>query len=268
MSLLGFQRALSDLAASPDLVRAVRAGAEDALAAYDLTPLEQRRVASAASQRGIIINCRMHRSNRSSSILSLLRGTTFLLGQELRDTFDRFWADYPTPDFTTRREIRRFAGWLLAEVEAGRIDSPYLAEMVQWELARYELRMMAPKRTLARVAEDAERFPDGPLALHPLVRVAAFRHDPPSVVQRAANRESLPWSDVPTGEFYVLLDAREGFEVGPLDVETGRVLYAIQQGAPVPDDERDELLELQLLVRTAPADVGEAAAEPALAEVA
>jgi hypothetical protein len=107
MSLLGFQRAMADLAASPDLCRAARADAQAALAGYDLTPLEHRRVASAAAQRGMIINCRLHRSNRSSTILTLLRGTVHLLGKELRATMDRFWAAYPTPDFTTRREIRR-----------------------------------------------------------------------------------------------------------------------------------------------------------------
>ncbi|HEU4561414.1 MAG TPA: hypothetical protein VFS20_26410 [Longimicrobium sp.] len=272
MSLLGFQRAMSDLAASPDLVRAVRADAQSALAGYELTPLEHRRVASAAAQRGMVINCRLHRSNRSSSILSLLRGTVFVLEKEMRGILDRFWADHPTPDFTTRREIRRFAGWLLDEVKAGRIESPYLAEIVGWDLAQYELMMMARRRTLARVAEDAERFPDGPLALHPLVRVAAFEHDPPTILQRAANRVPLPWTDLPTGEFYVLLDNREGWEVSSLDLETGRVLYAIQQGAPVPDDERDELLELELVVRTAPADASdtsaEVPAEPALAGAA
>ena len=263
---------MADLAASYDLCRAVCGDADAALAGYDLTPVEHRWVASAAGQRGIIVNCRMHRTNRSSTILTLLRGTVFLLGKELRGTLDRFWADFPTPDFTTRREIRRFAGWLLGEVEAGRIDSPYLAEVVRCELALYELGMMAPRRTLARVAHDAERWPDGPLALHPLVRVAAFRHDPAVILQRAFGRQPLPWTDVPTGEWYLLLDARESREMITLDVETGRTLLAIQQGGAVPSDRRDELLAEGVLVRTPPADASAdtsaPAAEPALAGAA
>lgn len=268
MSLLGFQRALSDLAASPDFTRAVRADAESALAGYDLTPLEHRRVASAAGQRGMIINCRLHRSNRSSSTLTLLPGTVFLLGPALRDTFDRFWADYPTPDFTTRREVRRFGAWLLAQVEAGRVDSPFVADVLRWELAQYELRMVGPKRTRERLAHDAERWPDGPLALHPLVRVTTFRHDPAVILQRAVRRQPLPWDDVDTGEWYLLLDARDGREVVPLDLETGRALYAFQQGGPLPGEHRDEWLEEGLLVRTAPADASEPAGEPAPAESA
>jgi hypothetical protein len=267
MSLLGFQRAMADLAASPELCRRVRADAEPALAGYDLTPLEQRRVASVAAQRGMVINCRMHRSNRISSILTLLRGTVFLLGKQLRDTADRFWAEYPTPDFTTRREIRRFTTWLMDEVEAGRIDSPYLAELVQWELAHYELGMIAPRRTLARLAADAERWPDGPLALHPLVRVTVFRHDPAVLLQRADRREPLPWSDIATGEWHLLIDGREGREVIPLDNETGRLLHAIQLGAPVPAEEAAELLADELVVRTPPADAIEAR-EAAEAEMA
>lgn len=267
MSLLGFQRAMADLAASPELCRRVRADAGPALAGYDLTPLEHRRVASVAGQRGMVINCRMHRSNRISTILTLLRGTVFLLGKQLRDTADRFWAQYPTPDFTTRREIRRFATWLVAEVAAGRIDSPYLAELVQWELAQYELGMMPRKRTLARLAADAQRWPDGPLALHPLVRVAVFQHDPAVLLQRAARREPLPWDDVAEGEWHLLLDAREGHDVVPLDNETGRLLHAIQHGAPVPDEEAAELLADGLVARTAPADAA-AAREAAEAEMA
>jgi len=267
MSLLGFQRAMADLAASPELCRRVRADAEPALAGYDLTPLEHRRVASVAAQRGMVINCRMHRSNRISSILTLLRGTVFLLGSQLRETADRFWAQYPTPDFTTRREIRRFATWLVAEVEAGRIDSPYLAELVQWELAHYELGLMARKRTLARLADDAQRWPDGPLALHPLVRVAVFQHDPAVLLQRAFRRDPLPWSDISEGEWYLLLDVREGHDVIALDDDTGRLLHAIQLGAPVPAEEAAELLADELVVRTAPA-ADAAAREAAEAEMA
>jgi hypothetical protein len=130
---------------------------------------------------------------------------------------------------------------------------------VEWELAQYELGMIAPRRTKEKLAEIAERWPDGPLAPHPMVRVAAFHHDPAVILQRAFRRDPLPWDGVATGEFYLLLDAREGREVIPMDVDTGRALLAIQNGAPVPDEHRDEFLAEGLLVRTAPA--GDAAVE-------
>jgi len=271
MSLLAFQRVMADLAASPELVRRVRADAEAALAGYELTPLELRRAASAAAQQGMVVNCTLHRTNRISSILTLLPATVFLVGDGLRAVADRFWARYPVPDFTTRREIRRFAGWLREQVEEGAIDTPFLAEVVGWELAQYELRMVARKRTLAKVAEDAERFPDGPLAPHPLMRVAAFRHDPEVLVRLAARRDPLPWGEIAEGEWHLLLDAREGLAVTLLDNETGRLLLAIQRGAPVPAHQADALHAAGLLVRTAPGDSADndaaesANAEPAMA---
>jgi len=268
MSLLGFQRAMAGLAASPALCRRVRGGDEAALAGYELTPLEHRRVAAAAAQPGMAVNCTLHRSNRSSTILTLLPGTVHLLGKELRAVMDRFWTRFPVPDFTTRREIRRFCAWLLDEVGEGRIESPFLPDVVGWELAQYELGMMPRKRTLARVADDAERFPAGPLAPHPLVRVAAFGHDPAVLLQRVARKEPLPWADVPTGEFYLLLDAREGRRVTPLDLPTGHALHALQRGEPIPDDRLDALLAAGLVVRTAPVSAETAEREPALAGAA
>jgi len=269
MSLLAFQRALADLAASPGLCRRVRTGDPAALDGYELTPLEQRRLVSAAGQPGMAVNCTLHRSNRISSILTLLPGTIHLLAKELREVADRFWARYPVPDFTTRREVRRFCGWLMEEAEAGRIDSPFLADVTGWELAQYELRMVSRKRMLARIAQDAEHCPDGPLAVHPLVRVAAFRHDPDVLVPLAERKAPLPWTDVPTGEFYRLVDVREPRRVvAPLDVPTGRALAAIQRGEPIPDDQRDALLTAGLLVRAAPAGADPNALEPELAGAA
>lgn len=269
MSLLAFQRALADLSASPELCRRVRAGDAAALAGYELTPLEQRRLVSAAGQPGMAVNCTLHRSNRISSILTLLPGTVHLLAAELRAVADRFWARHPVPDFTTRREVRRFCGWLLEEAEAGRIASPFLPDVTGWELAQYELRMVSRKRTLARIAQDAERFPDGPLAVHPLVRVAAFRHDPDVLAPLAERKAPLPWTDVPTGEFYRLIDVREPRRVvTPLDVPTGRALVAIQRGEPVLDDQRDALLAEGPIVRTAPAAAGAETPEPELAGAA
>ncbi|HET7463225.1 MAG TPA: hypothetical protein VFJ82_18365 [Longimicrobium sp.] len=266
MSLLAFQRALAALAASPELCRRVRTGDPAALSAYELTPLEHRRLVSAAGQPGMAVNCTLHRSNRISSILNLLPGTIHLLGKELRPVADRFWARHPNPDFTTRREVRRFCGWLMDEARAGRIASPFLADVTGWELAQYELRMVSRKRTLARVADDAERWPDGPLAVHPLVRVAAFRHDPDVLLPLVARKAPPPWDDVPTGEFYRLADVREPARVvAPLDVPAGRALLAIERGEPVPEDQRDALLAARLLVRIAPASADATEPTPELA---
>ena len=141
------------------------------------------------------VNCTLHRSNRISTILTLLPGTVHLLGKELRATADRFWTRFPVPDFTTRREIRRFCTWLLEEVDGGRVGSPYLSEMVGWELAQYELRMMPRKRTLTlRANAIAEPVPGySPVVPPPTTRATRPLNRSPR--RWAAARRSPPGSE-------------------------------------------------------------------------
>lgn len=267
MSLLAFQKALSDLAASPELCRAVRADADAVLAAYDLTPLERRRVASVAAQPGMAVNCTLHRSNRIQSILALLPLSVHLIGEGMRRVADLFWEAYPTPDFTTRRELHRFGAWVRAALADGTLDVPFLGEVLDYELGLYALGMLPRKRTLARVAETAARFPEGPVALHPLVRVAAFRHDPAVLLPLVIGKAPPPY-DVPAGEFYLILDVREeARRVAPLDPAWGRLLHAFATGAaPLGPAQEAALLSAGILVRTAPSSAH--AAEAALAGAA
>ena len=270
MSLLGFQRAMAELAASPELCRAVRASPEEALAGHDLTPLERRRVASAAAQPGMVVNCTLHRSNRISSILALLPLTVHLVGAELRRVADGFWAEHPNPDFTTRRELHRFGVFLRRALDEGTLEQPFLREVVNFELHQYDLGMLPRKRTLAAVEEAAARNPDGPVALHPMVRVARFGHDPAVLLPRVMAKEPLPYADVPEGEFYLLMDVRgEERQILPMELAWGRVLAGIADGTEeAPAEKVEALLEAGLLVRTAPAPAEEDAARTeALVEV-
>ena len=254
MSLLGYQRAMSALSASPDLVREVRRVGEEALAGFDLTDRERRRVASAAAQKGIVINCTLHRSNRISSAVAMLPNTIHLLGGEIRDVADRFWEVYPNPDFNTRRELLRFGRWLRGELEAERMENPFLREVLDYELDQYVLGMLPRRRIAAEVAAEAGRFPDGPVALHPLVRVAAFRHDPAVLFTHLQRKDPLPYDDVPEGEFYLLLDARaEQSRTVPIDLPWGRLLKGIADGTGEPTPEQTaDLLKSGHLVHTAP----------------
>ncbi|HEX8244724.1 MAG TPA: hypothetical protein VF541_14555 [Longimicrobium sp.] len=254
MSLLAFQHAMADLAASPDFCLAVRADAQAALAGYDLTPVEHRRVASAAAQQGIKVNCTLHRSNRFSTVVAMLPGTVHLIGAETRATADRFWAENPVPDFTTRRELHRFGRFVRRSIDEGVLDGTFLREVLDYELNSYDLGMVPPRRSAAAVAEAAERWPDGPLALHPQVRVCPFRHEPAVLLPLVRTRPPLPWEGVPEGEFYLLLDARHPPRRVPLDVPTGRLLASVADGADVRGrDGVEALVGSGILVRTAPA---------------
>ncbi|HYH83371.1 MAG TPA: hypothetical protein VEX86_26490 [Longimicrobium sp.] len=256
MSLLGFQRALSDLAASPALVQAVRgagAGAA-ALAAYELTSLETRRLAAVAGQRGMAVNCTLYRSNRLGSILQTFPLTSHLLEGRLREVADRFFAAHPTPAIATRRELRRFSAFVLASVEEGWLDVPFLAEVMLLEQAQYDLALLPRRLVEARAARRAAHWPDGPVTPHPMVRVVRFGHDPSALFPLLLRKAPAPYEGVPAGEFHLLLDLRGGVRrVTLLDAASGRLLGALQDGAAADATEALEpFLAAGLLVRTIP----------------
>lgn len=259
MSLLGFQRAMAALAASPDLVKEIRADPETpALDAFELTERERRRVVSAAAQRGMVINCTLHRSNRIGMVLAMLPLTVQCIGGEIRRVADLFWDESPNPDFTARRELHRFGRFVRRALDEGVLANPYLREVLDFELHQYDLGMAPTKRLSAEAAAVAERWPDGPLALHPMLRVAAFRHDPSALLRLLREKRPLDAEPIAEGEFYLLLDMRQGSRrIVPVDAAWGRVL----SGTAAPDAAQAQaLLSTGILVRAAPRDVATAEA--------
>jgi hypothetical protein len=254
MTLLAFQLALADLAASVDLCTRVAGDADAALAGYDLTPVERRRLASAAGQRGMRVNWSLYRYNRITTLATVLPGTLHLLGDGARAVAAAFGAGRGA-DRNMRREAEHFAAFVLRGVDDGRLTSPFLREVVEFELMRYQVAVTPRGPALARVAAAAERWPRGRLAPHPLVRVAAFAHDPRFLLSHLAYRRPLPYDDVAEGEFHLLLDCREGtLEQRPLDVASGRVLRAAAAGAVQAESaEVQALVSAGLLVRAGPA---------------
>ena len=57
VTMLGYQRALSDMIASPRLCLAVRRDAGEALAGYELSDRERGRLATVALQPGMSTSC-------------------------------------------------------------------------------------------------------------------------------------------------------------------------------------------------------------------
>jgi hypothetical protein len=256
MSLIAFQLALADLATSPDLCARVARDPEEALAGRDLTPLERRRIASAAGQPGVAVNRALYRYNRTIPLTGVLRGTCFLLGPELSALSDEFWAEGGL-DRNQRREAERFVGFLRRAMARGQVRSPYLAEVMEFELARYQVATRPREPLLAAVDEAAERWPDGPLALHPLMRVASFTHEPNALMGLVAARRQPPYPGLPEGEFHLLLTFHDGtFRQEMLDPAWAGVILdvTLRRGAPDPDAVA-RLVRDGLLVRTAPGGV-------------
>ncbi len=233
MSLLGFQRALSDLAASPRKCHCLRSDSERVLGCYDLSPHEQQRIIRMAEQRGMGTHCGLYRTNRITPIYTLLRLTCFALGDDLGRVASRFWAANENIDVQFTREISRFAEFLRQGIRDRQIENPILEEILDFELATNALRYL-PRNQIARELGQATKASrKRSLRVHPLVKVVRFRHDP-TVLLRLLNAMSpLPYA-LAEEEVYVLLDASgEDLLVKRIAPLLGQVLQALERGFPI-----------------------------------
>jgi hypothetical protein len=116
MSREGYQRAMGDLLRSPQLCRAVRAGADEVWDGYDLTPTERGQLHEVARHRGMVVNCMLYRASRLVGILRRLPGTVAALGPDLRSIFDAYVEACPDAPAEFDAEARSFARFLAAQL--------------------------------------------------------------------------------------------------------------------------------------------------------
>jgi hypothetical protein len=138
MSLHAYQTVFARMTLDPALCRRIRAEGEAALAGYELTPLEVRRLAAIARQPGMKVNCTLSRANRLAAISGLLPRTCELLQDQLRDLLDRFWGQHDMGSLQTLPAGLEFAAFLEREIAAGRVTHPLAAETLASEAAAAE----------------------------------------------------------------------------------------------------------------------------------
>lgn len=201
MSLEVYQEIFCRMVASPAFRDRVLAAPETALNGFDLTERERRRLLAVAAQPGMRVNTAIHRANRLSPLDQTLPFTCFLLGEGLRALLERYWSENPTENLQIPAESERFADFLSGELRAGRLDGPYLEDVLAFERTCTKLRFFTPAelRSLASAGDD----------LPPLVRIVTFRHDPLPLLEALANLE-MPAPDLGAGEFHLLIDYRSG----------------------------------------------------------
>lgn len=237
MSVRGFQQALCDLIASPQLCLRVRENDGEALAAYELTERERRRLTAVSRQPGMSVNCTLYRVNRITPLYSMLPRSCLLLGDGLSGEVSAFWAAEAT-DMQFGPEIERFAGFLRARVAAGAAQSPYLLEVLDFELAVNALRF-APRRRL--IAELEQRQVSEAWELNPLLRVVRFAHDPGALLS-SLGRGAPPPAELERGEFYLVVDATEAeLAMQPIEPRFGRALERVATDAPLRMEDCAEL---------------------------
>jgi hypothetical protein len=228
MSLLGFQQALAELVMTPALRRRVAAGGAgggEALAAYDLSDRERRRLQTLAGDPGLRTGTTIHRSFRLSMLANVLPRTCKALApQALRVLVHAYWKENLPRSLEYVPEARRFAEYALARSRAGEVpDHPYLDEVLETELAILalaELPAWEPPTAPEPAPEDGRE-------LAPRRRLVPFRHDPDAVLGPLAAGEAPP-AGLPEGEHYLLLTARGGGRVNLRSVacDEGRALQA------------------------------------------
>jgi hypothetical protein len=225
MTLAAFQTALCDLTASPQLSLLARLEPANVFAAYDLTPRELMRLISVVQQRGMSTNCTLYRVNRITPLYTMLPNTSFLLGDELVTWADRFWLTQKA-DLQFGPEVEKFGAFLLEQISLGALQNEYLEEVMNFEMSVNELLFVSKKDVKDRLRDPLEFGLDSKVQLHPLIRVVRFSHEPTTVLSRLALPE-LPPADLPTSEYYLLLDAHRDLLVKKVAPELGHLLQRI-----------------------------------------
>lgn len=148
MTLAAFQRALTDLTASPAMCRFVRYDPDWLAEVYDLTAKERGRLAGIAKSAGMEANCILYRANRLAPIALNCPDLCDALRDDLTRLISAYWEAEPTTNVHFLVETERFCAFL-----QGRADlSPAAHEALAREHDRVRQKLAA---SAARADEDA-----------------------------------------------------------------------------------------------------------------
>ena len=199
MTLQAYQDIFCRMIASSDYRARLIENPATVFEQHDLSDRERRRLTAMADHPGMRVNTAIHRANRLTPLDQTLPFTCFLLGQRLGPLLDRYWHDNPTENLQLPAECVRFADFLAAEMEAGRLLDPIVGEVLAFERACTELRFYT-EQELRLQAGAAGRLP-------PQVRVLRFQHDPERLLNALSELQPPP-PDLAEGEFHLAIDAR------------------------------------------------------------
>ena len=230
MSLLGFQQAFFEIVTTPALRQELAAlpppELPPALASFELTERERRRLHAVARDRGTFMVQRLHRATRLSMLSNTVPRTCEALGaQKLQEVVHRFWKENPLTRAQYLREGLRFGEFLRARLAAGEVVHELLPDLLEAELAILMLGMsgLAAPSTPPVLPEGAALEQARP-KLSPWCRVLPFHREPRAVLRAIGH---VP-ATLPEGEsFLVLAGLGPGrVSVNVVDAPRGRLLLA------------------------------------------
>jgi len=133
-----FQRAFSDLTASPDLVKRVRENPGSLRESYELTDLEWRRLAAIVNQPGMECNCILYRANRLAPIVLNLPDLCKALDKDLRPLLSDYWAQQAQLSDNFWIEANDFCEFLRGKIAEGFVSSNVSATLEREQSAVIE----------------------------------------------------------------------------------------------------------------------------------
>ncbi len=145
MTLASFQRALTDLTASPALCRAVRVDPDIALDQYHLTQKEAMRLAGIAGSKGMEANCMLYRANRLAPVALNCPALCDALGDDLNRLISAYWDAEPNTNVHFLAETDRFCCFLSRRSDLPEGVAPVLEREHALVVAR-----LAASRAMAR----------------------------------------------------------------------------------------------------------------------
>ena len=141
LMLAAFQRALTDLTASPALCRAARADPGLLAQRYALTEREARRLNEIVRSKGMEANCTLYRANRLIPVVLNCPDLCDKLGDDLNRLISEYWESEPTTNVHFLFEADRFCRFL-----SERSDLPDgAAETLEREHATVVTRLVATR---------------------------------------------------------------------------------------------------------------------------
>ena len=167
--------------------------------------------------------------SRLTPICTLLHLSCRALGDRLEIELDAYGKSVEFSGLQFKPEFERFADFLKRRVENGTLRIHWLPELLDFELARNELRSLPRRRLLAELAQRGPVKSAAAVALNPLVRIARFPCDSTALIEALSNGELVSRA-VMKPETYVLLSVLHVAtpEVLPADPVLGRLLWALR----------------------------------------
>jgi hypothetical protein len=121
-----FQKALSELTASPELVKRVRKNPNILREQYDLTGLEWHRLNAMAKQSGMECNCVLYRANRLAPIVINLPEFCKAVERDLRSIMSEYWGKYPQIGANFWIEANDFCEFIKEKAANGEVSETVL----------------------------------------------------------------------------------------------------------------------------------------------